>query len=153
MYAHNSVHGHWHSVSTHTVPTKCQYGHHSSLIFQEHYHSQRHSKSSIFVEILEKFWRIFWIFLWFLQKIQSSLKYYYQKLVNHWNSCTFFITFLGGSMGAGALKNTQKVMTQCGYGWAPKNSGCPCTLAHKLIDHVWANMCFKGISSIILGFP
>ena len=51
-----SVHGHWHSVSTHTVLTQCQYGPHSKLIFQEHYHSQKHSK-------IIHFWRIFCEFL------------------------------------------------------------------------------------------
>ena len=32
-------------------------------------------------------------------------------------------------MSAGALKNTQKIRTQCRCGWAPKNSGCQCTLS------------------------
>ena len=40
---------------THTLLTQCQYIPHSNLIFQEHYHSQRHSKSSIFDEISEFF--------------------------------------------------------------------------------------------------
>ena len=57
-----SVHRHWHSVSTHTVLTQCQYGPHSNLIFQEHYHSQRHSKSSIFVIFCINFLWIFKIF-------------------------------------------------------------------------------------------
>ena len=51
-----SVHGHWHSVSTRTILTLCQYGPHSKLIFQEHYHSQRHSR-------IIHFWRIFCEFL------------------------------------------------------------------------------------------
>ena len=34
----------------------------------------------------------------------------------------------GGSTGAGALRNTHKIVTQRQYGWAPKNSGCQCTL-------------------------
>ena len=37
-----SVHGHWHSVSTLTVLTQCQYGPYSNIIFHEHYHSKRH---------------------------------------------------------------------------------------------------------------
>ena len=37
----------------------------------------------------------------------------------------------GGSTGAGALRNTHKIVTQCQYGWAPKNSGCQCTLLIK----------------------
>ena len=38
-----SVHGHWHSVSTLTVLTQCQYGPYSNIIFHGHYHSKRHS--------------------------------------------------------------------------------------------------------------
>ena len=37
---------------------------------------------------------------------------------------------MGGSVSAGALKNTQKIGTQCGCGWALKNSGCQCTLVY-----------------------
>ena len=48
-----SVHWHWHSVSTGTILTQCQYGPHSNFIFQEHYHSQRHSKSSFSEEFSE----------------------------------------------------------------------------------------------------
>ena len=41
--------------------------------------------------------------------------------------------FLCGSVGAGVLRNTLKIRTQCGYGWAPKNSGCQCTLLFSKI--------------------
>ena len=37
---------------------------------------------------------------------------------------------MGGSVGAGVHRNTLKIRTQCGYGWAPKNSGCLCTLIY-----------------------
>ena len=49
---------------------------------------------------------------------------------------------MGGSVSAGALKNTQKIRTQCGCGWAPKNSGCQCTLN-------FSNLHFCTIFSII----
>ena len=38
----------------------------------------------------------------------------------------------GGNTGAGALRNTHKIVTQCQYGWAPKNSGCQCTLQNDV---------------------
>ena len=38
---------------------------------------------------------------------------------------------MGGSVGAGVHRNTLKIRTQCGYGWAPKNSGCLCTLLNS----------------------
>ena len=65
-----SVHGHWHSVSTHTVLTQCQYGPHSKLIFQEHYHSQKHSK-------IIHFWRIFCEFL-------KKSKFYESFITRNW---------------------------------------------------------------------
>ena len=79
-----SVHGHWHSVSTHTVLTLCQYGPHSKLIFQEHYHSQRHS------EIIH-FWRIFCEFL-------KKSKFHESFITRNW--------FFGGSGGVSVLRNT-----------------------------------------------
>ena len=43
----------------------------------------------------------------------------------------FYFKKLGGSVSAGALKNTQRIRTQCGCGWALKNSGCQCTLIKR----------------------
>ena len=50
--------------------------------------------------------------------------------------------------GAGALRNTHKIVTQCQYGWAPKNSGCQCTLPYSMRsanDGVNIHLCIFGM--------
>ena len=92
---------HQHSASARTAPTQYECGPHSKLIFQTHYHSQRHTN---FLKI-GHFRRIFWKFPNLLKKFDS------QKLVNlsmsldieliNWGFFpNFYLNFLGGSAGA-----------------------------------------------------
>ena len=47
-----------------------------------------------------------------------------------WHTKDFSVSSKMVVVGYGGLRNTHKIVTQCQYGWAPKNSGCQCTLIH-----------------------
>ena len=133
-----SVHWHWHSVSTLTVLTQYGYGPYSNSIFHEHYHSKRHSLKLERVHpnsnILERvhpysnmtfkkglFWNSNGLTPIHFAAIHGFLYVLALKI-------DFADLIFCGSTGAGALRNTHKIVTQCQYGWAPKNSGFQCTL-------------------------
>ena len=129
------------SVSARTILTQCKYGPISNLIFQEHYQSQRHSKSSIFSNLFKHFLWIFKKKFPKFMKVKQKLSVSQDIIIIILKFRLFSISnfnFFGGSVGAGAHRNTRKTRTQCGYRWAPKNSGCPCTLIKRIF---WASKC------------